>query len=114
MSKYFGFVNGEAHDFVFKKHGSWDHWKAFYLGEHFICHVIAPTYKPGWTVIVHDVENLMETPSKVEGFVSRHAAIDYALMVHPKTRDTYLSYRKEKEMFDRMEERVNARIQTNG
>lgn len=88
MSKYSGFINGKCLPFVFKKHGN-DGWKKFFLGDQFIALLIPPSYKPGWSVIVDKVENHLQTPSLVEGFVSRHAAIDYALQTHIKTRDTY-------------------------
>lgn len=98
MSKYFAFVGDEPYDFEFKKHGTWDHWKKFYLGEHFICFVIKDSHKAGWTAIVNVADrngfDAMQTPIKVEGFVSRHAAVDYALQVHPKTRDHYNSDRR--------------------
>lgn len=88
MSKYFGFVDGKAHDFEFKNH-HYPNWKLFYLGEHLIATLIKLKHKAGWGVIVHQVEDNTQTPANVEGFVSRHAAIDYALMVHVKTRDIY-------------------------
>ncbi|AGM47118.1 hypothetical protein AD45P4_00315 [Alteromonas phage vB_AmaP_AD45-P4] len=88
MSKYSGFINGTYQPFVFKPHG-FDGWKKFYLGTEFIALLVPPTYKPGWSVIVNDVEDSHQTPTLVEGFVSRHAAIDYALKVCVKTRDTY-------------------------
>lgn len=88
MSKYFGFVDGEVFDFEFKKH-HYPNWKLFYLGEHLIATLINLEHKAGWGVIVREVEDSEQTPDIVEGFVSRHAAIDYALMTHVKTRDTY-------------------------
>lgn len=94
MSKYFGFVGDEVHDFEFRKH-HFSNWKYFYLGDHLIAIVIKLEHKAGWGVIVHDVENHLETPVKVEGFVSRHAAVDYALMTNKKTRDLYHNARQE-------------------
>lgn len=88
MSRYFGFVDGKPHDYEFRKH-HYSHWKLFYLGEHFIATLINLEHKAGWGVIVQEVEDRLQTPSLVEGFVSRHAAIDYALMTHVKTRDLY-------------------------
>lgn len=104
MSKWFAFVEGKPHDFKFKRHGNWDHWKQFWLGDTFICHVIRDKGKAGWSVIVADVEDRKQTPVKVEGFVSRHACIDYALQVHPKTRDTYNQDRRDAILFDKINE----------
>ncbi|QHZ59838.1 hypothetical protein HWD03_gp078 [Alteromonas phage vB_AmeM_PT11-V22] len=103
MSKYFGFVDGKPYDFEFKKHGNWDHWKKFFLGEHFICYVIKDKHKAGWTVMVTDVEDCLQTATKVEGFVSRHACVDYALQVHPKTRDLYNEQRRDAILFRKLE-----------
>jgi hypothetical protein len=88
MSRYFAFIDGKAYDFKFKKHYH-DNWTLFYLGEHHIATLIKATHRAGWIALVTEVEDRLQTPSKVEGFVSRRAAIDYALMTHVKTRDSY-------------------------
>lgn len=102
MSKYFGFVDGKPYDFKFKK-DHFENWKKFYLGEFFICIVIKTEHCAGWTVIVQDVEDRLQTPSKVEGFVSRHAAVHYALMTHPLTRDQYNQNRQQELIFKEAE-----------
>ena len=71
MSKYFGFVDGKAYDFEFKKH-HYPNWKLFYLGEHLIATLIKLEHKAGWGVIVNHV--------KTRDVYNR----DRALVIHEK------------------------------
>jgi len=90
-SKYFAFIDGKPHDFRFKKRQSDDGNWLFYLGEHFIAILGKKTFgvdKGSWFAIVQG-DLPVTTPRLVYGFVSRHAAIDYALLIHEKT--NYLS-----------------------
>lgn len=89
-SRYFGFVNGKPYDFLFKKTGRFsDPAYDFYLGDHLICTAIKTGYRAGWTCLVNHTDQPPETPTTVEGLVSRRACVDYALKVHAATRETY-------------------------
>jgi len=95
MSKYFAFVEGVPHDFKFKKLSDahpFDY--SFHLGETSIgCIGKSGTRNDNsWVCMVYGDEYTYKhkIPTLVYGFVSRHRAIDYMLMVHPLTKDTYM------------------------
>jgi hypothetical protein len=95
MSRYFGWINKQAYDFVFKKH-SHKGWWHFYLGIYHICQLIPKynkrtTYIKSWTVIV-DGHIDKEALRMVHGFATRQDAIDYALLAHELTKENYRKY----------------------
>ena len=92
MSKYFGWIDGKAYDFTYKKckHAS-NRWY-IYLGNVFLCRAIK-NHKNNWSVVVQGpMDNGYQyalPPRLVEGFATRWYAIQYALKTHHKTRKTY-------------------------
>lgn len=94
MSKYFGWVNGKPHDFIFKKHPQGKGWYTFYLGEYKICTVVANPTRNGkgirdWSCIASDVEDTNLIPVLVDGFKTRYDAVSYGLKVNKLTSSSY-------------------------
>lgn len=91
MSKYFGWIAGEAYDFSFKTSPD-PLFTLVYLGEHRICQVTKDRRK-GWAVIVDGPMscgfNSITVPRLVEGFKTRWSAVEYALKTHHLTAPTY-------------------------
>ncbi len=89
MSKYFAWLEGDEtpHDFVFK---IFSHGYSFYLGGVCICQLFKKTggSRATWACVVQG--RVYEgVPILVEGFSTRHDAVDYALKTHPRTRLRY-------------------------
>lgn len=85
MSKYFDWVEGKLHPYYFKKvdRQMGEHNYHLYLGEHFICQLFRNGKE--WGVIVQG--DIIDNHSRlVQGFISRHSAIHYALKIHKLTR----------------------------
>jgi hypothetical protein len=107
MSKYVGFINNKAYSFSFKKHPSNKDWYTFSLGHCVLGQVYKKTYgrdsesRPTWGVIVRGdtAENLI--PRNVEGFATRHYAVEYLLQTHELTRFQYNNGLKDLEIFDK-------------
>lgn len=88
MSKYFAFINDVAYDYKFKKRSDGSY--LFSLGNYPICILYpmltrARASSKTWSVVVQGhLEK--EVPRLVNGFASRHKAIEYALKVHLLTK----------------------------
>lgn len=106
-SRYFGFINGKPYDFKFIKHKVHKGWYKFYLGEHFLGNVIKNTYgrnseaNPSWSVIVYGDSANYLIPTQVDGFKTRHYAVDYLLKAHELTRKNYNTQLRDNLMFNR-------------
>ncbi len=89
MSKYFAWLDGDdtPYDFEFKK---FVHGYKFYLGDVCICQLSKTTIrsKTTWNCIVLGLLH-EDVPKLVNGFATRHAAIDYALKTHSRTKGRY-------------------------
>lgn len=104
MSKYFGFINGKAYDFTYKKHPN-KGWYRFFLGQYEIGALYKKTfgrnsennYTWGCILCGDNANNII--PRKVEGFKTREYAIEYLLQTHELTRHQYNDELRDKHLF---------------